>query len=391
MNKSVLIVDDVELSREILSNAVSSIDMKLSIVFAENAYEAMSKMKNQSFDLIIMDIMMPDGDGFELLSMLSKNESQAKIVITSGLDKSIVSSVSMLGKLYDLNIVASLEKPIWTEQMSQLVESILQQETNVPKPSIPTMAPLDGDDFPIELVYQSQVISDIDVVCGFEVLSRWSDENGSLLPPSYFLPMVENLGKQKRFTEIVISKFVQDYKNYFGQLDQSVRFSLNIDPNLLVDQSIVDQLVAIYEQGVEHTIVIEITEQGLVSSIERELLASCLKLRLQGFELSIDDFGIESSNIERVMKLPVNEIKIDKSITWSFEHNTDYKQVIEEANKLASVKNARVLFEGVENDEMCKALEKIGGHHQQGFFHSVPVRPESIKGVVYQRTMDKLA
>ncbi|WP_061019312.1 EAL domain-containing response regulator [Vibrio splendidus] len=379
MNNTVLIVDDVELSREVIKNAVSLSNKKTSIQFAEHAFDAMRKMQNASFDLVIMDIMMPNGDGFELLSMMSQQNIESKIIITSGLDKSIVSSVSMLGKLYELNVVASLEKPIWANQISELVDKTLAVETIIQgEPSFGHRVTIIDDDFPINLVYQPQVVSDIDVISGFEVLSRWSDKKGALLPPSYFLPVIEELGKQKVFTNIVINKFIQDYHLHFSELDQSLRFSINIDPNLLIDESVVDNLLDIYQQGIEHTIVVELTEKGLSGNIENELLANILRLRLKGFEISIDDFGMEASNIERIIKFPISEIKIDKTITWGLCHNIDYIQKLDEVKKLVSVKNARIIYEGVENKDTCAFLEAQGGFNQQGFLHGVPSLPEIV-------------
>ncbi|RYU68422.1 EAL domain-containing protein [Aliivibrio finisterrensis] len=379
MSKTVLIVDDVELSREILKNAVSSAKQKNTVQFAENAFDAMKKIQGISFDLIIMDIMMPNGDGFELLSMMSHHGVTSKIIITSGLDKSIVSSASMLGKLYELDVVASLEKPIWAEQITQLVDKTFA-DTDA---DFTTKKPINGltkiidDDFPINLVYQPQVVSDINVTSGFEILSRWSDESGALLPPSYFLPVIEELGKQKVFTSIVIKKFEQDYYQYFSKLDKSLRFSINIEPDLLVDEMIVEQLLDLYNKGVEHKVVIEMTEQSLTDNIERELLANVLKLRLNGFEISIDDFGVDASNIERIIKLPINEIKIDKKITLGLAHNIDYMQKLNEVKKLVSVKNARIIYEGIENEETCAFLETIEGYNQQGFYHGVPLLPQA--------------
>ncbi|MCK8085996.1 MULTISPECIES: EAL domain-containing protein [Vibrio] len=393
MNNTVLIVDDVELSREVIKNAVSLSNTKTSVQFAENAFDAMSKMQNASFDLVIMDIMMPNGDGFELLSMMSQQSIESKIIITSGLDKSIVSSVSMLGKLYELNVVASLEKPIWANQISELVDKTLDAETMTKgEPDFDHRATIIDDDFPINLVYQPQVISDINVISGFEVLSRWSDENGTLLPPSYFLPVIEELGKQKVFTNVVINKFIQDYHLHFSELDKSLRFSINIDPNLLIDESVVGNLLDIYKQGIEHTIVVELTEKALSSNIEKELLANILRLRLNGFEISIDDFGIEASNIERIVKLPISEIKIDKTITWGLCDNIDYMQKIDEVKKLVSVKNARIIYEGVENKDTCAFLEALGGFNQQGFLHGVPSLPEIVvEMLAEQKELDYVA
>ncbi|MGF1849867.1 EAL domain-containing response regulator [Vibrio lentus] len=389
MSNTVLIVDDVELSREVIKNAVSLSNKKKSVQFAENAFDAMMKIQNTSFDLVIMDIMMPNGDGFELLGMMSQQNVKSKIIITSGLDKSIVSSVSMLGKLYELNVVASLEKPIWANQISELVDEALEEVTKPEyEPNSNTLASISNDDFPINLVYQPQVISDINVISGFEVLSRWSDENGSLLPPSYFLPVIEELGKQKVFTSIVISKFIKDYHLHFCGLDKSLRFSINIDPNLLIDELVLAQLLDIYQQGIEHTIVIELTENGLVGNIEKELLANILRLRLNGFEISIDDFGMESSNIERIIKLPISEIKIDKKITWGLCHNIDYMQKIDEVKKLISVKNARIIYEGVEDKDTCAFLEALGGFNQQGFYHGVPSLPEiAVESLIKRREL----
>jgi EAL domain-containing protein (putative c-di-GMP-specific phosphodiesterase class I) len=379
MNNTVLIVDDVELSREVIKNAVSLSNKKTSVQFAANAFDAMSKIQNSSFDLVIMDIMMPNGDGFELLSMLSKQNIESKLIIISGLDQSIVSSVSMLGKLYELNVVASLKKPIFAKQISELVDKTLEVETITKgEPGFGHRATIIDDDFPINLVYQPQVVSDINVISGFEVLSRWSDENGTLLPPSYFLPVIEELGKQKVFTHIVINKFIQDYHFHFRELDKALRFSINIDPNLLVDESVVDSLLDIYKQGIEHTIVVELTEKSFLSNIEKELLANVLRLRLNGFEISIDDFGMEASNIERIVKLPISEIKIDKTITCRLCYNIDYKQKIDEVKKLVSVKNARIIYEGVEDNDTRAFLEALGGFNQQGFLHGGASLPEIV-------------
>lgn len=384
MNNTVLIVDDIELSREVIKNAVYQATKKTSVHFAENAFDAMKQMLKLSFDLVVMDIMMPNGDGFELLSMMSKQNIKSKIIITSGLDKSIVSSSSMLGKLYDLNVVAALEKPIVSNQVSNLVDKSLEikveSEIDLGNSEI-----IIDDDLPINLVYQPQVVSDTNVISGFEVLSRWSDDNGALLPPSYFLPVIEELGKQKVFTITVINKFIRDYHSYFIELDGSLRFSINIEPNLLTDESVIDRLFDIYQQGIEHTIVLEITEKSLSESLEQKFLANILRLRLNGFEISIDDFGMEASNIERVVMLPINEIKIDKKITQGLYDNIDYKLKLDQVKKLALVKSVRIIYEGVESEETCTFLEALGGFNQQGFLHGGP----SLAKVVVEMLADQ--
>ncbi|KOO13202.1 hypothetical protein AKJ18_19825 [Vibrio xuii] len=377
MDKKILIVDDIELSRECIKSAIISPKENIFIKLAISATDAMRKIQNSSFDLVVMDIMMPNGDGFELLSMMSKLNVKPKIIIVSGLDKSIVSSASMLGKLYNLDVVASLEKPIWANQIRELIDKTLKVEAiTKSEPNLDKRTRIFADDFPITLVYQPQVVTDVNVISGFEALSRWSDDNGALLPPSCFLPEIEDLGKQKVFTNIVIKKFIQDYHLHFSGFDKSLRFSINIEPNLLIDESVCNSLLDIYEQGVDHTIVLELTEHHLSENFEKELLENVLRLRLNGFEISIDDFGSGASNIERIIKLPINEIKIDKTITRELCYHVDYLQKIDEIKNLISVKNARMIYEGVESEETCAFLKTLGGFNQQGFLHGSPLLPE---------------
>ncbi|WP_086774552.1 EAL domain-containing response regulator [Vibrio coralliirubri] len=383
MKKAVLIVDDVEFSRELLSSAILNVSYETIVHSAENANQAINKLEKNSYDLIITDIMMPGGDGFELLKILSKKAIDSKIIITSGLDKSIVSSVSMLGKLYELNVVASLEKPIWLEQVTELAESALAPDKFKQIYTCKELKELKGEDYPIKLLYQPQVISDEETICGFEVLSRWSANDGELIPPNCFLPMIESLGKQKAFTKVVLEKFVEDYHNYFKDIEINTKFSINVDPSVLIDEQLFGHILSLYEGGVTHTIVIEITEQGVSPEIECELLERVLQLRLAGFEISVDDFGVNASNIERVMRLPINELKIDKQITWAFHYNSDYMQLLNEVRKLASAKSARVVYEGVESQEMVSALEAINGYYQQGFFYGVPTSPQQAREMTF--------
>ncbi|OBS95507.1 hypothetical protein A9261_15120 [Vibrio tasmaniensis] len=377
MYKSVLIVDDIELSREVIKNAVSASGSMMRIELSSNAFAAINKIKKNSFDLVIMDIMMPNGDGFELLNMMSESNVMSKIFIISGLDRSIISSASMLGKLYGLDIVASLEKPIWAERLKSLVKATLTHD-NDPVSKEEALVFGSEDNFPISLVYQPQVISDVNTIFGFEVMSRWADRDGTLLAPRSFLPIIEKMGKQKIFTTMLIKKFVKDYFLYFKGIGKSVRFSINITPCLLIEKDIVDLLLNMYLQGIDHKIVIELKEAFLPERIEKELLANILRLKLNGFDISIDGFGMSSVNIERIIRLPVSEIKMDKEITWGISHNIDYIKKVDKMMKLASSKNARVIFDGVESKDQSDFLEALGGFFQQGFYHGPPSSPEII-------------
>ncbi|MUL04331.1 EAL domain-containing protein [Aliivibrio fischeri] len=374
MNKKILIVDDVELSLEILMNVISDLDEEVFIHTSVNAYDAKDKINKNEYDLIVMDIMMPDGDGFELLNIMSEAKINSKIIILSGLDKNILSSASMLGKLYELNIVASLEKPFVAEDMLLLIRNELNSGSE--KEGVKSLKVLSEDDnYPICLMYQPQIDTSTGGVVSFEILSRWLDSDGALLPPSSFLPLINQFNKQKNFTKIVMEQFVKDYLQFFSDVDKSIRFAINIDPNLLVDDDVLNCIIGLKEFGVMNPIVVELTENNISDDIQKEFLTSVLRLRLQGVELSIDDFGVDFSNVDRVIKLPINEIKVDKKITKGFQYNADYMDYIKKVVSLARSKNARVVYEGVETLKVKNLLEEHEGYYQQGYFHSVPILP----------------
>ncbi|WGV98025.1 EAL domain-containing protein [Vibrio sp. YMD68] len=386
MKKSILIVDGVDISREVIKKSLSPSVKNIKVRVATNAYDAMSKINAEGFDLVITDLMMPNGDGFDLIRMMANHSVKSKLVIISGLDNTIVRSAGMLAELYNLNVVASLVKPVWPDQMEKLVASCLSEKEICSEGNKEIVFDIFRDQLPIHLLYQPQVISRKNTITGFEVLPRWIDGNGSMLPLSSFLPEIDEIGKQKRFCSIVIDRFRNDYKRYFCMLDKSIRFSINIDPFLLMDGDVVNHLLSFYEQGaVEHTIVLELKEKHIKDGFQSEQATSILKLRSVGFEISIDDFGSNLANLGNIINLPINEIKIDRKMTWKFIGNTDGLKTDNDVKTLASVNNFRVVYEGIDDEKTSLALHAIndnGGCIQQGYLHGVPLTPrEAVKKI----------
>ncbi|OEE33258.1 hypothetical protein A1QO_09910 [Vibrio genomosp. F10 str. ZF-129] len=386
MKKSILIVDGVEISREVIKKSLFRSVKNIKVCLATNAYDAMLKINAGGFDLVITDLMMPNGDGFDLIRMMANHSAKSKLVIISGLDNTIVRSAGMLAELYSLNVVASLVKPVWPDQMGKLVANCLTENEVCSEGNKEIVCDIFREELPIHLLYQPQVISKNNTITGFEVLPRWTDGNCSTLPLSSFLPEIDEIGKQKRFCSIMIDRFRSDYEHFFCMRDKSIRFSINIDPFLLMDEDVVNHLLNFYEQGdVEHTIVLELKEKYIKDGFQSELATSILKLRTVGFEISIDDFGSNLSNLENIISLPINEIKIDRKLTWKFIGKTDGLKIDNDVKVLESVNNFRVVYEGVDDEKTSLALHAInvnGDCIQQGYLHGVPLMPrEAVKKI----------
>lgn len=164
----------------------------------------------------------------------------------------------------------------------------------------------------IKLVYQPQYDVVSNTIIGFEALARLETENG-LLTPYHFFEQVKEGNYEALFTQIVFLRFVHDYHAYFINLDTSLHFSINIDPDMVVNGFIVNLLLQLRAHKFNHIITLEITEKKLTTGQHKQLTKNINRLISSGYEISIDDYGSGDSNDFRVFKLKPNEIKVDKS------------------------------------------------------------------------------
>ena len=127
------------------------------------------------------------------------------------------------------------------------------------------------------------------------------------------------------------------------------------------------------EYNIEHAMLnFEITES--VGAEDYQVL-SCVtkKLKSQGFLLSMDDYGTGYSNMEGIFSLDFDVVKIDKSILWSAEKNSNGRIILKNSINMIHDLGCKILVEGVEKKEHIDMLKKLGVDYLQGFFFSKPV------------------
>ncbi|MBE7004032.1 MAG: EAL domain-containing protein [Ruminococcaceae bacterium] len=204
-----------------------------------------------------------------------------------------------------------------------------------------------------------------------EALARIRDASGNLISPSTFVPIAERTGKINILGEQVLQKtcrFIRDH-----DLDSMgiSWINVNLSPAQCMKGDLSDRFLSILsENGVSPACIrLEITEQSVadISLMESHIE----KLRMSGFNFSLDDYGSGYSNLGRVNQYPFVNIKLDMEIVWDYFH--DQNQLLPSMVKAFKEIGYSVTAEGIESAEMADALSAIGCDYLQGFYFSKPL------------------
>jgi diguanylate cyclase (GGDEF)-like protein len=212
---------------------------------------------------------------------------------------------------------------------------------------------------------------------GVEALIRWNHPVDGLLMPDRFIPVVENSELMVPITKWVINEALRQMRTCRDQgYDLSMAVNLPASclghgAGLLED---VDEMTSRW--GVPpHRLTFELTESALLDTDGPELLA-----RLQGMEehLSIDDFGTGYSSLVYLQRLPVAEIKADRSFVTTMSSATDNAVIVRAIIDLAHNLSRKVVAEGVEDKTTMELLSAFGCDAAQGYYFSRPVAADDL-------------
>ncbi|MEO6013228.1 MAG: EAL domain-containing protein, partial [Devosia sp.] len=185
---------------------------------------------------------------------------------------------------------------------------------------------------------------------GAEVLARWQRPSGEWISPDVFVPIAEKHGLIRQLTRHVMIESAEDLKA-FVQMEPDFFVSINITSMDLQDPDFSKQLIAECDgRGIAHQRVhLEITERVEVDPTKQA--HSIRKLREEGFEVGIDDFGIGYSNLAYLDTLQVDYLKIDKAFVAGISNGAIGTAVIDHIIELGTERGLKVIAEGVEQDE----------------------------------------
>ncbi|WP_239127422.1 putative bifunctional diguanylate cyclase/phosphodiesterase [Asanoa siamensis] len=226
----------------------------------------------------------------------------------------------------------------------------------------------------VALHYQPQVDLAGGRVVGFEALLRWEHPTQGPIPPYDLLKIAEHTPVMRMITQRVIDEVVAQQARWLAA-GVELRTSLNVSIPDLHGDEIVTQLserLAHHKVPAE-LIQVEVTESALTADLA-QLRATIEGLAKAGVAISLDDFGTGYSSLQHLRRLPLSEIKIDRSFVAGIAHNADDAVIVRSTVDLARALGFRVVAEGVENRYTARLLTEAGCDVAQGYLYA-PAMP----------------
>lgn len=225
----------------------------------------------------------------------------------------------------------------------------------------------------LEVYYQPQADIARQRITGVEALVRWRHPERGLLFPDTFIALAEDLGLMRDLTRHVLSAAVGQAARWRG-----AGFDLSVAVNLGLADLLDPELPAVVDAALTRTglpasrLVLEITEDVAMADEERTL-AVLTKLRERGVELALDDFGTGLSSLARLRRLPVQELKIDRSFVMRIDADDEDAAIVRLTIELGHALGIRVVAEGVETEAALDRLAAQRCDTAQGYHFSRPV------------------
>ena len=225
----------------------------------------------------------------------------------------------------------------------------------------------------ITVHYQPKMSLTDGTAAGFEALARWEHPTRGLLGPDEFIPIAEQTGLITLLTRDVLAQALSQCRDWLPQ-QPGIGVAVNLSARGLLDPGLHAMVVRVLaETGVPPALLtLEITESSVMGDFDTAL--SVLRaLRELGVRLSVDDFGTGYSSLAYLQRLPVHEVKIDKSFVIPMSVSASATAIVRAVIDLAHTLDLTVVAEGVEDEVSRHALTVMGCETMQGYLLSRPL------------------
>jgi diguanylate cyclase (GGDEF)-like protein len=230
----------------------------------------------------------------------------------------------------------------------------------------------------LQLHYQPKALLENGYVEGVEALCRWIDPVRGFVSPGTFIPIAEQTGLIKPLTLWVVDEALRQAQEW-RRRGIGLSIAVNISAQNLQDPNLTDDiagLLAKWEADADW-IVLEVTESAVMD--DPELAIGRLDdLAGMGLQISIDDYGTGYSSLAYLKRLPISELKIDRSFVMNITSDQKDALIISSTVELGHNLGLRVVAEGVEREEDWIGLQMLGCDVAQGYFLGRPMSPGEI-------------
>ena len=230
----------------------------------------------------------------------------------------------------------------------------------------------------IMLYYQPQVEIATGEVVGVEALLRWRHPRRGMVDPEELIRVAEQSAVMRLLTRRVVDDVVEQLAKW-SAAGVSLRAALNVSVRDLHTGEIAEQIAdRLTRYGVApERLQLEITEGALMAD-PRRVLATITQLHRIGVGIALDDFGTGYSSLQHLRRLPLSEVKVDRSFVLGMVDDSDDAAIVRSTIELAKALGLRVVAEGVEDERTWRMLHAAGCDAAQGWFYARPMPAEEL-------------
>ena len=257
----------------------------------------------------------------------------------------------------------------YTQDMSERTAERLALEVKVRRG-------LENEEF--VLYYQPKVDAVTGSIVGVEALMRWNSPELGLLPPSKFIPVMEETGMIVDAGRWALHRAIIDRSRWLGQQFPAPRIAINVSTIELRRRDFVRSFAnELRLAGMDAGIDIEVTESLIMEDVDSNI-GKLAQIRAMGVEIGIDDFGTGYSSLAYLARLPVTVLKIDRSFIANMLQDTGTMTLVSTMISLGKSLRLTVIAEGVESEEQAKMLRLLHCDQLQGYLFCRPLSFEDM-------------
>jgi EAL domain-containing protein (putative c-di-GMP-specific phosphodiesterase class I)/CheY-like chemotaxis protein len=310
--------------------------------------------------LILMDLTIGGGyEGLEALRLLAGERCTTPVVLTGSAGPGVLQTASHFGMTLDLSMAGILPKPIELGQLrrtltthlhahqpSSRVDRMLNESPATPADEARLREAFEAGE--LRVYYQPQISLRTGAVAAIEALVRWQHPLRGLISPHSFLQLAERAGLIRAITFFVLRSA--------------------LDPTFPDD---IEAQVENAGMG-PSSLTLEIDESAAIGHV-RDLVDALTRLRLNGYRLSLDNFGTGFSSLVELRNLPLSQLKIDKAYVLEARSRHSARGIVEAVIEFGHRIGFEIVGEGVEDRESLGFLKEAGCDLAQGFLISRPL------------------
>lgn len=370
-----LIVDDERPFADLVARVAT--EMGFEVAVAGTPAEFLQELARWQPSLLVVDLQMPDMDGIQLLRQLAEQAVRCPIVLASGFDRRTLLSARRLAVTQGLTVAGTVHKPVRIAELRGLLQSLAAPTEAVDEFSPESLsAAIENNELCV--LYQPIVDMRTRTMIGVEALARWTPQSGLPIPPQRFISVAEESGLIVRLTDRILEKVIAQAAAWHRS-GAGLQTSVNLSVTCLHDLEYPDRLAERCRKAALPTemLRLELTETATMQNAVR-MLDVLTRVRLKGFELSLDDFGTGYSSLKLLQRLPVTEIKIDRSFVADMVTDGDSAVIVKTIVDMAHNLDLSVVAEGIEDEATLRMLEGFGCDLGQGYLFSRPAEADQI-------------